>query len=943
MKKLLSILLPVVLMASFSPDASAVWLSGASSIPQEFIPESDIIVEKLSNSSCIITINIPGLESVLNNFGNELVFPGNSPSGRAETVSSFLVYPQNSICEVQILDYEYQSHQVNITLAQLPGFSSSLVPLTECESGAVSIGDPGIMRGVSLIPINFKPFIIESDGDIVNVTSVIRIQVTFTGGVPPVALSPGFSELIDEISWNYSPAPSDEFIPSSYIVIAPDEFTTEVQPFVDWKNQKGLRTDLVKFSDIGATSTNESIIKDYLTTLYQSSDAPEYVLLVGDESQFPVHYVYTPDPTTPFSSYSYPGYYTNDNYFACLEGEDYLPDVFLGRFVASNTTEVMKLANKIISYEKYPNMLELDWYDRGMVCSDLTEPTQRTTKLQIRDWMLEDGGFTVVDTIFGQGYISSFFTNVNSGRSFINYRGTGWDIGWSGIAVYAPNLSALTNVFKFPIVTGIGCGVAKFDGSNECFGEVWMNAGTYNNPMGAAAFIGPTWNTHTYYNDALDEGIYSAFIHDSVRTVSPALLAGKMHVQAEFGPYIPVYESVEEIVRTLFGQYIIFSDPELSARASIPRTLNVTRTDSIFLGTSTVDVAVTDESGVPVEGLQVALYSQTEDEIYVDQTAANGEISFDVDLEVMPNNFYITVTGIDVNTHIDSILVYANDAYVAHYEYDFIENPPGDGLLAPGEEIILSERAKNFGAQAAHNVSGIITCEYPGTVVTQDSAHFGDMVAGGSEWGDEDYLFTAPQEIDEEYLVIDLNIRADEGDWTSSIYFEVHQPNIILEFTTLDPGPTSILERGGEAFIEVTITNNGNLPAANLTGTLTSLDPEAVIVDGEFLFDSLYVNETRDNEEDPFVFVVSGLCPYDFPAHFNLQISGGQGTFYYERDFQFEYEICDPSSYDPSPDVQNIYYGYESRDINYAQSPDFDWVEISPALGGPGTIILWGD
>ena len=939
MKKLLNYLLPVVIFATLSLDASALWLPGYSSLPQYFNPENDIEIEYLPNSGCLITINFPGLETVPVGSLNQLAFRGDSPDGKAPAISSFLVYPEDAVCNVQIVESSYEQNPLSLDLYDYPEFMSSFVPLTKSEAGAVSIGEPGIMRGVYLLPINFKPYeYIENTNEIL-VTSRVSIEITFAGGLTPPQLSARFSDLLKEIAWNYSPASTDEFIPSSYLIITPDNFAEELQPLADWKNKKGVDTDIVLFSDIGASSSNEQIIKNYLTTLYQTAESPEFVLLVGDENQFPVHYVYTPDPVTPFSWASFSGYYTNDNYFACLEGDDYFPDVFAGRFVAGNSTSVSKLVNRIVSYEKTPYMAELDWYDRGMVCADLSDPTQRTTKLQVREWMLDEGGFALVDTIFGFGHVVQFMNNVNSGRSFINYRGTGWDMGWSGVEVYTNTLAGLTNVYKLPVVTGIGCGVAKFDQNNVCFGEVWMNSGTYNNPMGAVAFIGPTWNTHTYFNDALDEGIYSALWQDSIRTIAPALVAGKMNVQAEFAPYIAVYESVEEIVRTLFGQYILLSDPELLTRASVPRTLNVTRTDSIFLGPTEVEVSVTDQAGTPLEGIQVALYSQMEDEIYVDETAADGTVSFSVNLELMPNNLYLTITGVDVNTFMDSILVYSNDAYVAHFEYELIEDPPGDGLLAPGEEIILSEHVKNFGAQPATSVNGVLSCDYPGTIIIQDSANFGDLVPGGSQWGAEDYRFTAPEVIDAPYLVLDLHTTAVEGDWISPIYLEVYQPAINLNYTSLDAGPDGMLERGGEAFIEVRIINTGNLPAANLTGTLTSLDPEAIVIDGEFYFDSLYVNENKNNEEEPFVFVVSGLCPYDFLAHFNLSITGSQGTFQYSRDFQFEYVICDPTSKDPSPDVQNLYYAYESRDTDYSQSPEFNWTEISPALAGAGTMI----
>ena len=55
--------------------------------------------------------------------------------------------------------------------------------------------------------------------------------------------------------------------------------------------------------------------------------------------------------------------------------------------------------------------------------------------------MLDEGGFAQVDTIFGGGRVVQFLNNVNSGLSFVNYRGTGWDMGWSGIEVYSSTIN----------------------------------------------------------------------------------------------------------------------------------------------------------------------------------------------------------------------------------------------------------------------------------------------------------------------------------------------------------------------------------------------------------------------------------------------------------------------------------------------------------------------
>lgn len=916
-----AIVMSLILLLAF--DISyAEWYAGYSSTPVEYRRGDDLTVKMIGDADCEISLNFPGIED-----------------GESAILSGFLIGPAGAQLKIDIIKEEFSQYDGAGFNSEYHDEDLIAAASKEYKSGIVLTGKPGIMRGKALYPITIYPF--KKSNDYLRVTKELDFRVTFLGGKngQKIVTSDDFEAIFKNNCWNFSDE-TDEFVPSSYLIICPDEYADIMQEFVLWKNQKGVKTDLVKFSQIGANSTDESIIYDYVLSQYESEDPPEYLLLVGDETKLPVHYVFTPDPVTMFSTESFPGYYINDNYYACLEGNDYFPDLCAGRFVVNNTTNLLKIVRKIVGYEKTPNMLNTDWYRQGLACADDSEPTMRTTKLLVRDIMLNGGGeFTSVDTVFGSNSVNFFINQANSGKSIINYRGTGWSQGWYGIGIFSQNINNLTNAYKLSVVTGIGCGVAKFDDGAACFGEAWMNAGTVNNQTGAVAFIGPTWNTHTFYNNDLDLGIHLALWQDSVRTLGPALIQGKMEVQQSFAPYIAVYDEVEEIVRTLFGQYTLLSDPELTVRAAPPRAMECEFTETIELGISNINATVTDAGNIPLAGMQVSVYSLSEGEISVGSTNGNGQISLPVDLEILPNKVYFTVTGLDYKPFTDSIDVYCNDAYVAHYEYNLFEDPPGDGLLAPGETILLSEVLMNYGGASANNVIGILSSITTGIYFTVDSAVFGNISAGMSAQGSRNFVFMVPAGINEN--IVNLNIAASSGTqtWDSPINIEVHRPEITLEEYFFNPGVDNMYERGGEVEVTITIKNTGNLGAANLTGTLTSLNPEeAIVTTGEVNFDSLNTNMSEDNEDTPFKFVVAGTCPYDFTAHFDICIAGNQGTFEYEQHFLLEVEIGDPYRSDPSTDVQGLYYAYEARD-SYLQAPEYEWREISPAAGGEGTLI----
>ena len=65
----------------------------------------------------------------------------------------------------------------------------------------------------------------------------------------------------------------------SMLVICYDSFNSDMQPFIDWKNKKGIETEMVLKSIAGSTSDD---IKTYIADYYITHPNLKYVLLVGD-------------------------------------------------------------------------------------------------------------------------------------------------------------------------------------------------------------------------------------------------------------------------------------------------------------------------------------------------------------------------------------------------------------------------------------------------------------------------------------------------------------------------------------------------------------------------------------------------------------------------------------------------------------------------------------
>lgn len=124
----------------------------------------------------------------------------------------------------------------------------------------------------------------------------------------------------------------------SMLVVCYDAFASDIQPFITWKNKKGIETDLVLTSQISNSITSTDI-KNYIANYYSTHPTLKYVLLVGDAPQVPASSTQHGD---------------SDNDYGYLSGNDSYSELFIGRFSATTSTEVQIMVNRTLRYEQFP-------------------------------------------------------------------------------------------------------------------------------------------------------------------------------------------------------------------------------------------------------------------------------------------------------------------------------------------------------------------------------------------------------------------------------------------------------------------------------------------------------------------------------------------------------------------------------------------------------------
>ncbi|HPR18807.1 MAG TPA: C25 family cysteine peptidase, partial [Candidatus Cloacimonadota bacterium] len=534
----------------------------------------------------------------------------------------------------------------------------------------------------------------------------------------------GFSKMYDRINGNTLSEEivnnranaSEPLSGAQYLVIAPQSCSALMEIFLHWKAQLGFKTKLAFLEDIGSTT---NAIKDYIQNAYDNWDIPpEFVILVGDVSG---NYI--------LPSYYIDGYLTawdvSDLSYSLLDGDDYFPDVLLGRFSIQGEMQLSTIISKIIHYEKTPYM-DTDWFKSalmvGLVSTD-NGYSQRETLMSIRDKLL-DFEYTKVDTFIAPAQFGHVLLEnvINSGQSLICYRGAGyvtyWSGGLAGHMLQSSDVLNLSNGFMLPFVTSMTCGGGDFaaDNAPSCFGETWLGAGTPSIPKGAIGFIGPSeHDTKTWFNNANASGIYQGITEEGINTCGEMLLRGKMELYNCY-PFCHQMGNALDSDQFYFYVYNLLGDPGLRVWTDTPKSVELTASD-VYAGSNYLTAFVTTDDDK--SGFTVAL-TNADSLVAVGYTDANGQVN--IPIALTEESYELTASKYGYIPQIIDIHVQETDMLTLQ-DYTFSDK------MISGQTIQVDLTIQNPTQVAASDVVIDLVSQDDYIVVTSDSVAVGSIPA----------------------------------------------------------------------------------------------------------------------------------------------------------------------------------------------------------------------
>lgn len=313
------------------------------------------------------------------------------------------------------------------------------------------------------------------------------------------------------------------------LILSPADFSEELSPLIDHKNERGIRTKGITLDDIYTETyfplhgrDQQEQIKYFIKNAVEEWGLTS-VLLVGGLDQFPTRlthlYVSYFDVDEPFpSDLYYADIYDEHNEFSSWDsnqndifaeydwGDDHLtdeidlyPDINIGRLACIDEEQVTISVNKIITYETSKAWTQ-NWFTNLVVIGADTF-TDDTLSVSEGEYINQ----IVIDTL--QGFIpnaiwdsngrlsapspkglNEIYDAVNEGCGFIDFSGHGYYDMFAthpnGVeSVWLPkpwgfdtsHVAKLSNGEKLPIIVLGACSTCKFDKDDNCLGWSFLS------------------------------------------------------------------------------------------------------------------------------------------------------------------------------------------------------------------------------------------------------------------------------------------------------------------------------------------------------------------------------------------------------------------------------------------------------------------------------------
>jgi len=442
--------------------------------------------------------------------------------------------------------------------------------------------DVGILRSVRLGRIEIRPIQYNPVQNKLRILNNLKIQIIFSGSnhskteeMKVKYSNSAHDDLIENFVPNFIRQAQTRAINETYVIVSDVKFQSTLAPFITHKQQSGYKV-IVGYTNNPSVGTTTTSIKNYLQGLYYNPPSgykpPLYVLLVGDVTEIPSFQGYDPLYTVSV--------HVSDLYYFDYTGNN-LPDVFYGRFSASNVNQLIPQIEKTIEYEN-KTMSDVSYLQKAVLVAgyDSYSGNVNCVNGQINyatsQYFNSSNGITAYAYLqpepSGANYSSNIKSNINAGVGFANYTAHCSSSGWANPSFVTSDIANLTNANKYGLWVGNCCQSNKFEIA-ECFGEAALRA----SGKGAVGYIGGSNSTYWSEDFYWSVGFKTVSLNPSYNANSLGAYDKMFHTHGEspsvwcntqgqliVGGNLAVQQSTSYLKKYYWEIYHLMGDPSLN-------------------------------------------------------------------------------------------------------------------------------------------------------------------------------------------------------------------------------------------------------------------------------------------------------------------------------------------------------------------------------------------
>ncbi len=691
----------------------------------------------------------------------------------------------------------------------------------------------GKSRGKTLAILSVSPMRYNPVKEIIDVIVSMKIDITFekdgTDRLENTVETPVFRELISSQTVNYN---KDEVVPGyseepiKMILVTDSSFVETLDPYIEWKTEKGIDVVLLSIGKkLEGCSSLE--LRDTIRNIYnyhlQEGSAPDYLLIVGN--------------TTIIPNYEGAGNVTDVYYGEMDGGDDYIPEMLIGRLPAGDTTEIKNMTSKIVQYERYDFEETNEFTSNALMFTGSDNTYSSIMNGQVRygieNYLIPENNINEYHFYHFDVTKEALIDIINMGTSFINYTGHGISTQLMTVGFSTADTVLLSNRYKYPVFISNACKTSTFNVNS--LGNIMVKA----KDKGMVGFIGSSgdtyWNedfywsvglayptaTPTYETTAL--GAMDRLFHtheenapEWYTSLGEILYAGNMSVSASTSIYKQRY----------WERYNIVGDPSLVPMMGTPEPIIVSVPDTIPNLSGSISF-----QGEPFLYAAVTMHGILMDASHI---GISGVINLEFP-EVSNDSVLLVITGQNKTPYFKTI--YINDItneFITLTSHSFNDdNGNSNGIAEYGESINIDLSVSNVGSTDATGL--YIKASSPSNWIemVNDSLFIGTLQAPSAVDISNQLSFMVKDSIPNDYSVpFDLMLKDDYGEKHNDLSVTIYAPSVTISSVYMDDSQTGdgdFVADPGEMFQLVYLINNDGDVAVNGNLTVNADNPDVRI------------------------------------------------------------------------------------------------------------------